>query len=479
MSGSGDVQQTGGSTVALKQKIGLLNGVTLIVGNIIGSGIFISPKGIQQNCGSVGVSLIMWLVCGIFSTIGALCYAELGTTITTSGASYAYILVAFGKVAAFVRIWASVLIIEPAVQASQAVTMANYLIKPFFMDCEAPFAAARMVAALAVLFITIMNCYSVRYGTRIQDYFAYAKVIALIVIIVTGFAKLFMGEASISFDNPWQDTDYNVSNWALALYSGLYAFAGWDTLNFMTEEIVEPYKNLPRAIFISMPVCTVIYLLTSVSYYAVLSPEEVLQSDAVAVSFAGKTLGIFSWVIPVAVAASCFGGLNASIMMSSRLFYVGAREGQLPGYFAMISILHATPAPSIILSGVLTLTFLLVEDVYTLINYFSFCYWLFVALSIFGMLLLRYKKPEMPRPLKFNLFYPVVFSICCIFLVITPLISDTISSLIGIGVVLSGFPVYYLFLYRRPWSCFLSMSNKLTKCAQLLFPVAISSTFQE
>ena len=467
------------SSTRLEKKIGLVNGVCLIVGNIIGSGIFLSPKGIQQNCGSVGLSLLMWIICGIFSFLGAMCYVELGTTITKSGASYAYILEAFGSFTAFVRIWASVFLIEPAVQASQAITFANYLIKPFFMSCEAPFLSVRLLAAVSILFICAMNCYSVRYGTRIQDWFSYGKILALVVIIITGFVSLAKGTGSNSLQNPWIGINYNVASWALALYSGLYAFAGWDTLNYMTEEIKDPFKNLPRAIYISMPICTLIYFLTSIAYYSVLTPNEMISSDAVAVTFGSKCLGTFQWIIPISVAMSCFGGLNASIMASSRLYYVGAREGHLPDYFAMISPDFCTPIPGILLSSILTLVYLLVEDVFTLINYFSICYWLAVTLSIFGQLWMRYTRPDMVRPIKFSLFYPISFSICCMFLVVTPFFSDTISALVGTAIIFSGFPIYYLFLYRKPSKIFFKISKFMTRHLQILIPVTKSSSFED
>lgn len=462
-------------TFALKPKIGLLNGVTLIVGNIIGSGIFISPTGVHSYAGSVGLSLIVWFFSGLFSMVGAMCYAEYGTTITKSGASYAYILASFGKFLAFIRLWASVVIVEPSVQASQAVTMAKYIFKPLFILCDVPMAPERLLATTAILFITIMNCYSVRYGTRIQDSFAYAKVLALIAIIVAGGISAFTAGLSESFDKPFENTNTNPSSIALAFFSGLYAFAGWDTLNFMTEEIKDPYINLPKAIKWSMPICTIIYLLANVAYYIVLTPSEMLASGAVAVEFAGKKHKVFGWIISLFVAASSFGGLNASIMMSSRLFYVGAREKQLPDYFSFISIQHQTPAPAIILSGLLTCFYLFVEDVFVLINYFSLCYWLFVALSVFGMVKLRFQEPDIHRPIKCNLVFHILFSVCCVFLVVAPFVSDTWNSLIGLVFVLSGIPVYIFFIQRNPPSLCNRISRSVTRTMQLLFPSAPSS----
>lgn len=140
----------GGDEVKLQQKIGLVNGVTVIVGSIIGSGIFVSPKGVLEGAGSVGLSIIVWIGCGLFSMVGAYCYAELGTSIKRSGADYAYIFEAFGPFLAFLRLWVECMIVRPCSQAIVAMTFSYYIIEPLFPDCEQPDSAIRLLAAICI-----------------------------------------------------------------------------------------------------------------------------------------------------------------------------------------------------------------------------------------------------------------------------------------------------------------------------------------
>lgn len=145
---------------------------------------------------------------------------------------------------------------------------------------------------------------------------------------------------------------------ANSFYAAIFTFAGWNYLNFVVEELQNPYKNLPRAIWISLPCVTIIYLLANIAYFAVLTPNEILGTEAVGVLFGSKTLGVVSWIVPVTIAMSAFGGLHGCIFASSRLFFVGARSGHLPLCLATVNVNYFTPIPALIFLVSIVITFL-------------------------------------------------------------------------------------------------------------------------
>ncbi|XP_051989989.1 large neutral amino acids transporter small subunit 2-like [Xyrauchen texanus] len=466
------VPETGKETaVALKKEIGLVSACGIIVGNIIGSGIFVSPKGVLENSSSVGLALIVWILTGVITAISALCYAELGATIPKSGGDYSYVKDIFGGLAGFLRLWTAVLVIYPTSQAVIALTFANYALQPLFPACFPPERALSVLAALCLLLLTWINCFSVRWATRVQDVFTTGKLLALGLIIIMGIVQICKGhfywlEPAPAF-HPMKP--YDMGRIALAFLQGSFAYGGWNFLNYVTEELIDPHRNLPFAIFISIPLVTFIYVFANIAYVTAMSPQELLASNAVAVTFGEKLLGVMSWIMPISVALSTFGGVNGSLFTSSRLFFAGAREGHLPCLFAMIHVNRCTPIPALLFTCISTVLMLFTSDIYTLINYVGFINYLFYGVTVAGQIVLRIKEPDIYRPIKVSLAWPVIFLLFWAFLLIFSLYSEPVVCVIGLAIMLSGVPVYLFGVYweNKP-KRFNSFVAKMTYLGQKL-----------
>ncbi|KAI4582955.1 hypothetical protein MJG53_008168 [Ovis ammon polii x Ovis aries] len=475
-------------------------------GNIIGSGIFVSPKGVLENAGSVGLALIIWIVTGVITAVGALCYAELGVTIPKSGGDYSYVKDIFGGLAGphspdteelnsnqgaqgFLRLWIAVLVIYPTNQAVIALTFSNYVLQPLFPTCFPPESGLRLLAALCLckmhlsaltflhsydntnlcVLLTWVNCSSVRWATRVQDIFTAGKLLALGLIIIMGVVQICKGqyfwlEPTNAFDH-FQEPDIGLI--ALAFLQGSFAYGGWNFLNYVTEELVDPYKNLPRAIFISIPLVTFVYVFANVAYVTAMSPQELLASNAVAVTFGEKLLGVMAWIMPISVALSTFGGVNGSLFTSSRLFFAGAREGHLPSVLAMIHVKRCTPIPALLFTCISTLLMLVTSDIYTLINYVGFINYLFYGVTVAGQIVLRWKKPDINRPIKVSLLFPIIYLLFWAFLLLFSLWSEPVVCGIGLAIMVTGVPVYFLGIYwqHKP-RCFNKFIELLTLVSQ-------------
>ncbi|KAL3208065.1 hypothetical protein MRX96_009662 [Rhipicephalus microplus] len=328
---------------------------------------------------------------------------------------------------------------------------------------------ARLKVPFNTGLLTYVNCKSVKLAMKVQDVFTTAKLAALALIIITGIVRIAQGEVGYlrnSFEG-----EYSVGGISLSFYAGLFAFGGWNYLNYVSEELKDPNRNLPRAIYIGITLVTVVYVMANVAYFTAVSPQEMLASPAVAVTFAQRTIGVVAWIMPVFVSLSTFGGLNGIMFTIARLFFIGAFGGApshdiwddthnqanpelrlfcyLQEYWHH-SLWERGKKEYIYVQCAVALLMFTTSDIFVLINYLSFNQWLWVGVSILGMLWLRYKRPNMHRPIKVPLIFPIVFLAMCTFLTFMPLYASPTETGMGLVILITGIPCLLYLRHLEP-----------------------------
>lgn len=465
-----------------------LNGLSLVVGLIIGSGIFSSPAQVNSHTGSPGASLIVWTISGFLAWTGAASYAELGGAIPLNGGAQVYLAKIFGELVGFLFTWSAILVLKPGGAAIIAIIFGEYIVRAAIgaeVEDINPW-INKIPALFALALVTLLNCVSTRFAARMGDVFMFFKFIALVAVTIIGIIVAVTG---LSFNGPankdWQNrnwfegTSHDVSNWAVALYAGLWAFDGWDNTNYVTGEFKNPSRDLPRVIHTAMPAVIVCYLLANVSYIFVLPLETVNKSNTVAVQFGSKVFGpVGGLVLALIVGASCFGALNATTFTSGRLVYVAGREGYIPSLFGKIGFgtssgpetpmplnklrkrswfsktlarifgdesigLGYTPVNAMLLNMVLCMIYTCLGEFNTLITFYGVAGYSFYFLTVLGLIVLRIREPHLERPYRTWITTPIIFCCVSLFLVSRAVVAQPLQTVIVVAFVASGIPVYY------------------------------------
>ncbi|GAB1740459.1 hypothetical protein NU219Hw_g5564t1 [Hortaea werneckii] len=467
-SGATESGDPSSSSLEKNKSLTYLNGLSLVIGLIIGSGIFSSPASVTSNAGSPAASLLIWLVSGLLAWTGAASYAELGGAIPLNGGPQVYLAKIFGEWAGFLFTWCAVTVLKPGSAAIIAIIFGEYIVRAFGGGTVGEETGSRQwvhkgVAVLGLLLVTALNCVSTKLGARTSDLFMFLKFVGLlaitglgIVVAVTRWSYDTEGLATAWRHTNWfEGTSTSTSQWAVALYAGLWAFDGWDNTNYVVGEMKRPGKDLPRVIHTSLPMVIIAYLLANLAYVFVLPTDVINSSNTVAVAFGQTVLGpIGSLVLALVVSGSCFGALNATTFTAGRLIYSAGRENYIPSLFGSIGLtssLHqpssrlssshrsgftsrllslisdtrpdhhhhssapnaffATPIPALLLNLTLTSFYIALGDFTTLTTFYGVASYLFYFASVLGLLILRVKEPDLPRPYRCWIFTPVVF--CC------------------------------------------------------------------
>lgn len=435
--------------VRLKRQLGLMHGVGIVAGLVIGSGIYISPQAVILHAGSVGLSLILWLVAGALSMLGALTYAEIGLVIPQSGALYAYMRTMFGRFAGFLYVWSYLFFVRVGSNAIKCLLFGRYVLKPFFPNCLVPDIAIKLIATTVGCCLTAINCFSVKLSARSQSVMTFTSIITLIVISISGLIWS-VTKGTDNLDNAFEGTTFGIGDWVLAFYSTIYSYYGWYSLNFLVEELRNPDRNLPLSIVISVTSITVLFVFVNFTYFVVLGIDGVLQSEAVAVSVAARTMGPVALVMPVLIAVTACSSFNSGTMVGSRLSFAGARNGDLPSLLALINVKFFTPITSLVLQCTLTLVFIWTVEVYSLINNTIFVSLSFDVIVVVGFIRLRWTKRNEQstsanqRSLKLPLAVPILYFLIVTLIVAVPLVTKPKESAIGLAMMLGTGAAYYL-----------------------------------
>lgn len=437
-----------------EKNVTLINGIALIVGLQIGSGIFSSPGVVVANTKTVGASLAVWLVSGVLAWTGASSFAELGSAIPQNGGAQAYLSYAYGPLLSYLFAWVAIIALKPGSNAVIALIFAEYLNRLFWHTTRAdvspddiPQWAIKLTATGAIVVVTILCAGARKLGTRAAVVFTTVKIAALILVTVLGLIQLARGKASVSFKASWfEGSSTSPSSYSLALYSGLWAFDGWDQANYVGGEMQQPEKNIPRAIHSSMFIVTILFLLANVSYLVVLDKTIVGVSNTIAMDFGRAFWGpIGGSVFAFMVAFSCFGALNGAFYTNSRLIYAAGRERYIPALFGRLHSTRRTPLNAALLQAAITIIFVVIGGGFrSLVNFSVVASWAFYFLTVLGLVILRIKEPMLERPYRTWIITPLIFCAVALFLLCMPIIAAPLEALAVLGFILAGIPVYYM-----------------------------------
>lgn len=453
----------------MEKKLKLWDAVMIVMGSMIGSGIFIVSADIMRNLGSGYWLIVVWLITTVMTVAAAISYGELSAMFPKAGGQYTYITEIFGKPMGFLYGWGMFTVIQTGTIAAVAVAFGKftaYLVpslndaKPIFQSGEFQITWIQILAIVVILFLTFVNTKGVQFGKILQNVFTSSKIIALLGLIILGFVLINQSNWSSNMSFGW-DAFQNLKNteWtgisgatilggiAAAMVGSVFSSVAWENVTFISGEIENPKKNVVRAMILGTSAVMLLYLLVNFVYLNALDRDAIAfaANDRVAVAAAEKMFGnAGTIIIAVLVMISTFGCVNGIVLAGARVFQTMAKDG-LFLKSAVENNINGVPAKSLWMQGIWASLLCLSGQYGNLLDMVSFVIVLFYMLTVFGVIYLRIKKPEMERGYRTFLypFTPVLYLLIGTAFCILLLIYKPGYTLPGLGLILLGLPVYF------------------------------------
>jgi len=451
--------------------LGLTAAMMIVAGSMIGSGIFRKPATMAGQLMSPELLIIVWIVAGLITFIGALTNAEIAGMIDATGGQYAYFRKMYGDFIAFLYGWSIFAVIQTGSQAAIAYVFAEYLgyffkypqlpqsfqdfsiFMPFVGDIH-PFLdfGTKAVAILCILFLTGVNYLGVVIGGIVQTIVTFIKIASIIILslLLFTFGQGSYANVYSGFNIPTETITNIISVIGLALAGAFWAYDGWNNVTFVAGEVKNPQRNIPLALLYGTLIVIAVYVLINIAFLYVLPIDEMSKSPLVAASAAERIFGVNgASIISIAVIISTFGALNGSILATARVQFAMARDRL---FFSPLGKIHpkfGTPHVSLIIQGVWSCVLVLSGSFDTISDYVIFAAWLFYMLGAYGVFVLRKKMPEVNRPYKVwgYPYTPIIFIIFSFLFLVNSIISDTQDAAMGSILILSGLPIYLYWKY--------------------------------
>lgn len=430
---------------APKPSLTLPDAIALIVGIVIGAGIFQTPALVAAQAGSDIAVLLFWLLGGVVSLVGALCYAELATAYPNVGGVYYYLKRAFGRGIAFLFAWARMTVIQTGSIALLAFVFGDYASQILRLGTF----SSSVYAAVAIALLTALNIIGLQQGKWTQNLLSAAKVLGLLLVVIIGL--MAVPNSAVPVESASSGT------WGLAMVFVLLSYGGWNEAAYISAEIQNKQRNIVRSLLWSIGIITAIYLLINLAYLRGLGLANMAQSEAVAADLMRSLWGApGALFISVLIAVATLGATNATIFTGARTNYALGQDFSLFGFMGRWQQRPSTPTYALLLQAAIALLLVFLgtftrKGFETMVDYTAPVFWFFFLLSGISLLVLRNREPQIVRPFRvpFYPFTPLLFCAVCGYLLYSSLVYTNVGAIVGVLVVAAGIPMLLWNNYRQ------------------------------